>query len=77
MVHYGVLKGQELFAKGKQFGTFTQYLKSTFKFFKTFFLRLGFLDGKEGFQLAVLQTLSVFETYESLKKEHINRKRRK
>ena len=77
MIHYGVLKGQELFAKGKQFGPFTQYLKSTFKFFKTFFLRLGFLDGKEGFQLAVLQTLSVFETYESLKKEHINRKRRK
>ncbi|WP_442905862.1 hypothetical protein [Kaistella sp.] len=69
MVHYGVLKGKELFAKGKKFNVITQYSKTTFKFLKTYILRLGFLDGKEGFQLSVLQTLSVFETYESLKKE--------
>lgn len=69
MIHYGVLKGKELFAKGKKFNVLMQYLKAAFKFFKTYILRLGFLDGKEGFQLSVLQTLSVFETYESLKKE--------
>ena len=69
MIHYGELKGQELFAKGKKFSVATQYIKSSFKFFKTYFLRLGFMDGKEGYQLSVLQTLSVFETYESLKKQ--------
>ncbi|MBV2166036.1 MAG: glycosyltransferase family 2 protein [Kaistella sp.] len=69
MIHYGVLKGKELFAKGKKFNVLIQYLKAAFKFFKTYILRLGFLDGKEGFQLSALQTLSVFETYESLKKE--------
>ena len=74
MIHYGNLKGQELFDKGKKFNVLTQYLKSAFKFFKTYFLRLGFLDGKEGFQLSVLQTLSVFETYESLKKEQLKSK---
>ena len=74
MIHYGELKGQELFNKGKKFSVFTQYLKSAFKFFKTYFLRLGFLDGKEGLQLSVLQTLSVFETYESLKKEQLKSK---
>ncbi len=74
MLHYGELKGQELFNKGKKFSVFTQYLKSAFKFFKTYFLRLGFLDGKEGLQLSVLQTLSVFETYESLKKEQLKSK---
>lgn len=74
MIHYGDLKGQELFNKGKKFSVFTQYLKSAFKFFKTYFLRLGFLDGKEGLQLSVLQTLSVFETYESLKKEQLKSK---
>ena len=74
MIHYGNLKGQELFDKGKKFSVLTQYLKSAFKFFKTYFLRLGFLDGKEGFQLSVLQTLSVFETYESLKKEQLKSK---
>lgn len=74
MIHYGNLKGQELFDKGKKFSVLTQYLKSAFKFFKTYFLRLGFLDGKEGFQLSVLQTLSVFETYEYLKKEQLKSK---
>lgn len=74
MIHYGELKGQELFNKGKKFSVFTQYLKSAFKFFKTYFLRLGFLDGKEGLQLSVLQTLTVFETYGSLKKEQLKSK---
>ena len=74
MIHYGQLKGQELFEKGKHFSVITQYLKSAFKFFKTYVLRLGFLDGKEGFQLSVLQTLSVFETYESLKTEQVKSK---
>ena len=74
MIHYGELKGQELFNKGKKFSVFIQYLKSAFKFFKTYFLRLGFLDGNEGLQLSVLQTLSVFETYESLKKEQLKSK---
>lgn len=72
MIHYGVLKGQELFDKRRKYSAFAQYAKSFFKFFKTYFLRLGFLDGKEGFQLAALQTLSVFETYQSLKKEEKN-----
>lgn len=68
MIHYGVLKGQELTAKGKKFNLLTQYSKTLFKFFKAYILRLGILDGKEGYQLSYLQSLSVFETYESLKK---------
>lgn len=69
MIHYGVLKGQELAIKGKRYSVVKQWAKVLFKFFKTYILRLGFLDGKEGFQLSYLQTLSVFETYESLKKQ--------
>lgn len=68
MIHYGVLKGQELAAKGKKFNLLTQYSKTAFKFFKAYILRLGILDGKEGYQLSYLQSLSVFETYESLRK---------
>ena len=68
MIHYGILKGKELFAKGKRFNVFTQYLKTVFKFIKSYMLSRGFLDGKEGYQLSYLQSLSVFETYESLKK---------
>lgn len=69
MIHYGVLKGKELAAKGKKFNVLIQYLKTIFKFFKAYIMRLGVLDGKEGYQLSYLQSLSVFETYESLKKE--------
>ena len=68
MIHYGVLKGQELAAKGKKFNILLQYIKTALKFFKAYILRLGILDGKEGYQLSYLQSLSVFETYESLKK---------
>ncbi|NIF07912.1 glycosyltransferase family 2 protein [Chryseobacterium sp. Tr-659] len=69
MIHYGVLKGKELAAKGKKYSVLVQYLKTAFKFFKAYIMRLGVLDGKEGYQLSYLQSLSVFETYESLKKE--------
>lgn len=69
MIHYGILKGQELSNKGKKFTTLTQYTKTAFKFFKAYILRLGILDGKEGYQLSYLQALSVYETYESLKRE--------
>ncbi|GAA4148939.1 glycosyltransferase family 2 protein [Chryseobacterium ginsenosidimutans] len=70
MIHYGVLKGQELAAKGKKFNLLIQYSKTVFKFFKAYILRLGILDGKEGYQLSYLQSLSVFETYESLKEQN-------
>ena len=69
MIHYGVLKGKELAAKGKKYSVLMQYLKTAFKFFKAYIMRLGVLDGKEGYQLSYLQSLSVYETYESLKKE--------
>lgn len=69
MIHYGKLKGEELFDKGKRFNIFTQYLKTGFKFFKSYLLKFGIFDGKEGFQLTYLQSLSVFETYKSLKRE--------
>lgn len=69
MIHYGILKGKELAAKGKKFNILIQYFKTAFRFFKAYVIRLGILDGKEGYQLSYLQSLSVFETYESLKKE--------
>ena len=68
MLFYGKLKGEEIFLKGKRFSFFSQYLKTAFKFLRSYFLKLGILDGKQGFQLSYLQSLSVFETYQSLKK---------
>lgn len=72
MIYYGELKGKELFGKGQKYSALIMYAKMAAKFFKTYFLRLGFLDGKEGYQLSLLQTLSVFKTYESLRKQEKN-----
>ncbi|MCG2792343.1 MAG: glycosyltransferase family 2 protein [Weeksellaceae bacterium] len=70
MVHYGDLKGKELALKGKKYSFLTQYSKTAFRFFKGYILRLGFLDGKFGYILNKLQAASVWETYESLKREN-------
>jgi len=69
MIHYGLLKGKELYLKGKKYAFTTHISKVAFKFFKSYFLKLGILDGMRGFQLCYLQSLSVHETFESLKKE--------
>lgn len=69
MLHYGELKGQELFEKGKKYNILVQWGKTIFKFFKSYILGLGILDGKDGFTLCKLQSLSVYETYESLKRK--------
>jgi glycosyltransferase involved in cell wall biosynthesis len=73
MIKYGQLKGRELFLKGNKYNAVMHYLKTIFKFIKTYFIRLGILDGKNGIVLCYLQTLSVYQTYKSLKKE-INEK---
>ncbi len=68
MRHYGILKGEELAAKGKQYSSVTHFAKTFFKFFKSYILQLGILDGKSGFQFCRLQAFYVNQTYVTLKK---------
>ncbi len=67
MIYYGKLKGEELHLKGKKYSFFVHWSKVVFKFIKTYFLKLGFLDGMNGLNISFLQSLYVYETYESLK----------
>ncbi|WP_324756992.1 glycosyltransferase family 2 protein [Sphingobacterium thalpophilum] len=69
MIHYGELKGKELYAKHKRYSVLSHWAKVSFKFFKAYFLKLGILDGRRGYQLCYLQSLSVHETFKSLKRE--------
>lgn len=69
MIHYGVLKGQEQHAKQHNYIFATHYAKVLFRFAKAYILDLGILDGRKGLQLCYLQSLSVHETFMSLKKE--------
>lgn len=68
MIHYGELKGQELFSKGKKYSIFTHWGKVAFIFVKTYILKLGFLDGIDGLKISYLQSLYVNETYSNLKR---------
>lgn len=67
MISYGKFKGEELSLKGKSFSPITQWAKTLFKFVKTYFLKLGFLDGINGIKISYLQSLYVYETYKTLK----------
>lgn len=67
MLYYGLLKGQELAERGRKYSFLTQWSKVIFKFFKTYILKLGILDGINGIKISYLQSLYVYETYETLK----------
>lgn len=69
MLFYGNLKGVELYQKGKRYDFLTQWSKTIFKFVKTFFIKMGILDGKNGLIISYLQSLYVYQTHESLKKQ--------
>ncbi|MFC4165285.1 glycosyltransferase family 2 protein [Epilithonimonas zeae] len=67
MLSYGRLKGQELQLKGEKYNFIKQWSKVIFKFFKTYFLKIGILDGINGLKISYLQSLYVYETYRTLK----------
>lgn len=64
--HYSGLGAKRLFLNGKKSGVIKPVMRSLFKFFRTFFLKFGFLDGKEGFILACISGFGVFLKYYKL-----------
>lgn len=68
MEHYASLKALELFNKGKRPTTFHFIFRPTYKFILNYFFRLGFLDGKPGFQICYLSAYGVYFRYKELEK---------
>lgn len=66
--HYGLLKAQELFNKGKRPNWFHFYIKPAYKFLTNYIFRLGFLDGKEGYTICTLNAYGVFYRYKALER---------
>lgn len=64
---YGKLRGEEMYLKGKRYNALKMYAKMAFHFFKTYILKGGILDGKEGFLLSKVSAISVYENFTSLK----------
>ena len=63
MNRYGVWSGRDYAVKIPKVTYFHLFIKPIFRFFKHYLLRLGFLDGKEGFIISVLMAWTVFLRY--------------
>ncbi|MEC3907609.1 glycosyltransferase family 2 protein [Tamlana sp. 2201CG12-4] len=68
MEHYASLKALELSKKGVKPNIFHFCFRPFYKFMVNYFLRLGFLDGKEGFSICYLSAYGVYFRYKELKK---------
>ncbi len=68
MDRYSTLSAQELFAKGKSTNLLKQYLAPAFRFFKTYILKLGILDGKSGWIISKGAAKTVWMKYQKLAK---------
>ena len=68
MMLYGRLKAKEAFNKNKRFSYSLLLIKPMWKFFNSYILRLGFLDGKKGVVICHLDALCDVERYRELQR---------
>ena len=66
MHRYSALQAQMLYEKKKKPTLFHFLFRPFYRFWHQFVIRLGFLDGKEGFILAYVSAFSVFKRYVNL-----------
>ncbi|MDP8232167.1 MAG: glycosyltransferase family 2 protein, partial [Candidatus Zophobacter franzmannii] len=66
MKFYSTLSSQELYKKGRTSSLLGASLRSGWKFFQMYFLKTGFLDGKEGFILCKNSGMGIFWKYTKL-----------
>jgi hypothetical protein len=66
MDRYSTASAEMLFAKGRRVWFATGILRGAYAFFRTYVLRAGFLDGREGFLLAVLNAEGTYYRYMKL-----------
>lgn len=66
--NYSTLGAQEYFNAGKKSGPFSPILHSRWAFFKSYFLKRGFLDGYYGFVISNLTAYKIFLKYIKLKR---------
>lgn len=64
---YSRLQAEYLFKKDKKVNLFHLIVKPGFRFFRHYFLKQGFRDGKAGFTIACLQADAVFNRYRFLR----------
>lgn len=65
--YFGNIAANELFKKGKQVSWATIYAKTIFQFIKSYFLKLGILDGKTGLNISRRSAFATYRKYFKLR----------
>jgi len=68
LTHYAKLRAEELFIKKLKPNYYHFFVKPSFRFFKHFVIKLGFLDGNNGLKIASLNAFCVKQRYIELEK---------
>ena len=68
--YFGNISAKELFLKGKNISVFLLYLKVITQFFKSYFVKMGFLDGKTGWLISSRSAYATLRKYQILRKMH-------
>jgi len=66
MNNYSTLSAQDMHRGGKRSGLSKAVARAVWAFVRTYFLRGGFLDGREGFMLAVATAEGTYYRYVKL-----------
>ena len=66
--YFGSISANELFLKGKKISLFLLYLKVVNQFFKSYLVKLGFLDGKTGWHISSRSAYATLRKYQILRK---------
>lgn len=66
MTAYGIKGGEKYFEQGKKGGWYKQYTSSAFSFIKNYILKFGFLDGRAGWQIAIMNARYTYLKYHTL-----------
>lgn len=70
MERYSNLSVEEYIRIGRTTGPIRMSIRSVFNFFKMYIVRLGFMDGYEGFLMAVLYSVYIFVKYAKLRESY-------
>ena len=64
--YFSGINARELFKQGTKAGLFKLYVSPLVKFFLTYFVKLGFLDGKAGYTISRISAYATFLKYQKL-----------
>lgn len=70
---FAKMRGEQYFHKGKKNAALLSVLSPIFSFVKNYFIKLGFLDGKEGFRICLVYAQATRYKYEILRQLKIVR----